>query len=257
MCVPVVKTGSRGYTSRAGSRDMLDQLGIPLTTSYQQTGEMLDRYRIACTGYFVYPVELAALTRAVLPLRIRTLGRFVNTVGPFLATMPVSAQLTGVSQRSYLTTLRQLAAQQAPKRVWLCTNDLGADELLSVADNTVYDVGAGQFPIRPAAVGLDGGTLSDLRPAAEGAVTVEHFLGVLGGQGPPAAITTVCLNAATLAVAAGTTEDWPSAVSMAREALQGAATVELIRRIRRDRDQARALSTRTLAATTSQVGPAA
>lgn len=119
------------------------------------------------------------------------------------------------------------------------------------------DVGAGQFPIRPAAVGLDGGTLSDLRPAAEGAVTVEHFLGVLGGQGPPAAIATVCLNAAALAVAAGTTEDWPSAVSMAREALQGAATVELIRRIRRDRDQARVLSTGTLAATTSQVGPAA
>jgi anthranilate phosphoribosyltransferase len=256
MGVPVVKTGSRGYTSRAGSLDLLDQLGIPLTTSYQQTGEMLDRYRIACTGYFVYPVELAALTRAVLPLRIRTLGRFVNTVGPFLAAMPVSAQLTGVSQRSSLATLRRLAAQQAPKRVWLCTNALGADELLSVADNTVHDVGGGPFPIRPAAVGLEGGSLSDLRPAAEGAAMVEHFLGVLGGQGPPAAIATVCLNAAALAVAAGTTEDWASALSMAREALTGAA-LDLIQRIRRDREQLRVLSPGALAATPSQVGPAA
>lgn len=257
MGVPVVKTGSRGYTSRAGSLDLLDQLGIPLTTSYQQTGEMLDRYHIACTGYFVYPGELAALTRAVLPLRIRTLGRFVNTVGPFLAAMPVSAQLTGVSERSYLTTLRQLAAQQAPKRVWLCTNDLGADELLSVADNTVYDVGGRQFPILPATVGLDGGTLSDLRPAAESAATVEHFLGVLGEQGPPAAIATVCLNAAALAVAAGTTEDWASAVSMAREAVGGGAALELIRRIRRDREQVRVLSPGALAATTSRAEPAA
>ncbi|MBV8542272.1 MAG: hypothetical protein JO063_08145 [Pseudonocardiales bacterium] len=235
MGVPVVKTGSRGYTSRAGSFDLLDQLGIALTTSYQQTGEMLDRYNIACAGYFVYPVELAALSRAVAPLGMRTLGRFVNTVGPFLAAMPVSAQLIGVSEHSHLPTLRHLAAQQAPKRVWLCTNDLGVDELISVVDDLVLDVGARQFPIQPHTLRLGGGTLSDLRAAADDRTTVEHFLGVLGGQGPAAAVATVCLNAAALAVAAGATEDWASAVSMAREAVDGGAAVDLVHRIQRDR----------------------
>ncbi|MGH3718666.1 MAG: anthranilate phosphoribosyltransferase [Pseudonocardiaceae bacterium] len=233
MGVPVVKTGSRGYTSRTGSFDLLACLGIPLTTSYQQTGEMLDRYNIACAGYFVYPVELAALARAVAPLHMRTLGRFVNTVGPFLAAMPVSAQLTGVSEHSHLATLQHLAAQQAPKRVWLCTNDVGADELISVADNLVHDVDARQFPVQPGTLRLGGGTLSDLRAAADDTTTVEHFLQVLGGQGSPAAVATVCLNAAALAVAAGTTEDWASAASMAREAVDGGAAVELIDRIRR------------------------
>ena len=248
--VPVVKTGSRSYTSRAGSFDLLDCLGIPLTTSYQQTGEMLDRYDIACAGYFVYPVELAALARAVAPLRMRTLGRFVNTVGPFLAAMPVSAQLTGVSEHSHLATLQHLAAQQAPKRVWLCTNDLGADELLSVADNLVHDVGARQFPVRPSTLGLGAGILSDLRAAADDTRTVEHFLDMLGGQGPPAAVATVCLNAAALAVAAGATEDWASAASMAREAVDGGGAVELIHRIRRDR--AGALSSAQPAARASE-----
>lgn len=252
--VPVVKTGSRGYASRAGSFDLLDQLGIARTTSYQQTGEMLDRYNIACAGYFVYPVELAALSRAVAPLGMRTLGRFVNTVGPFLAAMPVLAQLTGVSEHSHLATLRHLAAQQAPKRVWLCTNDLGADELISVADNLVHDVGARQFPIRPATLRLGGGTLSDLRAAADDSTTVEHFLGVLAGQGPPVAIATVCLNAAALAVAAGTTHTWASAVSMAREAVDGGAALELIHRIRRDR--ARVLSSGQPAARALKAVPA-
>ncbi len=232
--VPVVKTGSRGYASRAGSLDLLDCLGIPLTTSYQQTGELLDRYNIACAGYFVYPVELAALARAVAPLQMRTLGRFINTVGPFLAAMPVSAQLTGVSEHCHLATLRHLAAQQAPKRVWLCTNDLGADELISVTDNLVHDVGAGQFQVRPGALGLGGGTMADLLAAPDD-TTVEYFLDVLGGKGPPAATATVCLNAAALAVAAGAVEDWASAVSMARDALDGGAAVELVHRIRRDR----------------------
>lgn len=239
MGVPVVKTGSRGYTSRAGSFDLLEGLGIPLTTSYQQTGELLEEYNIACAGYFVYPVELAGLARAVAPLRMRTLGRFVNTIGPFLAAMPVCAQLTGVSERSHLSVLRHLAAQQAPKRIWLCTNDLGADELVSVAHNLVHDIGGSQFQVRPETLGLGGGTLPDLHAVAD-AATVEHFLDVLGGQGPPAATATVCLNAAALAVAAGATDDWSNAASMARAAVEGGAAVELTHRIRRDR--ARVLS---------------
>ncbi len=234
MGVPVVKTGSRGYASQTGSFDLLDRLGIPLTTSYQQTGELLDRYNIACAGYFVYPAELAALARAVAPLQMRTIGRFINTVGPFLAAIPVSAQVTGVSEYTHLGTLRHLAAQQAPKRVWLCTNDLGADELISVADNLVHDVGAGQFRIRPGTVGLGGGTLPDLLAAPDDA-TVEYFLDVLGGKGPPTAVATVCLNAAALAVATGAVEDWASAVSMAREVVDGGAAVDLVHRIRRDR----------------------
>lgn len=235
MGVPVVKTGSRGYASRTGSLDLLDCLGIPLTTSYQQTGELLDRYNIACAGYFVYPVELAGLARAVAPLRMRTLGRFVSTVGPFLAAMPVSAQLTGVSEHSHLATLRHLASLQAPKRIWLCTNDLGADELISVAGNLVHVVGGGQLQVWPDTLGLGGGTLSDLLPGPDDTTTVEDFLDVLGGKGPPAAVATVCLNAAALAVAAGVGETWASAVSMARDALDGGAAVDLVHRIRRDR----------------------
>jgi anthranilate phosphoribosyltransferase len=234
MGVPVVKTGSRSYTSRAGSFDLLDCLGIPLTTSYQQTGEMLDRYNIACAGYFVYPAELAALARAVAPLQMRTLGRFVNTVGPFLAAMPVSAQLTGVSEHFSLAVLQQLAAQQAPKRVWLCINNLGVDELLSIVDNEVHDVGARQFQIRPGTLGLGGGTLAGLR-AADETTTVTYFLDVLAGQGPPAALATVCLNAAALAVAAGATGDWGDAVGMAREAIGSGTAVNLVHRMRRDR----------------------
>lgn len=233
MGIPVVKTGSRSYTSRAGSFDLLDRLGIPLTTSYQQTGELLDRYNIACAGYFVYPVELTALARAVAPLRMATLGRFINTIGPFLAAMPVSAQLTGVSEHSHLTVLQRLAAQQAPKRVWLCTNDLGADELLSVTDNLIHDGSARQFTIHPATLGLGGGTLTDLQGAVDGTTTVAHFLDVLGGQGPPAAVATVCLNAAALAMAAGAA-DWTSAASMAREAVESGAAMQLVHRIRRD-----------------------
>jgi anthranilate phosphoribosyltransferase len=233
MGVPVVKTGSRSYTSHTGSFDLLEALGIPLTTSYDHTSELLERYHIACAGSFVYPRELTALARAIAPLPMRTLGRVLNTIGPFLAAMPTSAQLTGISQHTHLPILQHLAAQQAPKRVWLCTNNLGADELLSIADNQVHDIDAGQFPLQPDTLGLGGGTVGDLRAAAD-TTTAEYFLDVLGGKGPSAALATVCLNAAALAVAAGAVGDWASAVRMAREVLNDGAGLDLVHRIRRE-----------------------
>ena len=74
MGARVIKTGSRAYASRTGSVDLLDRLGIQLTTSYEQTEEMLETYGIACAGPFVYPKELRLLARAILPFGMKTVG---------------------------------------------------------------------------------------------------------------------------------------------------------------------------------------
>ena len=48
-------------------------------------------------GGAVYPPELTDLARSLHPLDLRRLGRFVNSVGPFLAVLPVSVQVVGAS----------------------------------------------------------------------------------------------------------------------------------------------------------------
>ena len=142
----VIKTGSRAYASRTGSVDLLDRLGIKLTSSYEQTEEMLETFGIACAGPFVYPKELRLLARQILPFDMKTVGRFFNVIGPFLAAVPVSTQITGVSDHSVLPTFRRLAAEDPSKRFWLCWNELGADELLSITDSHVYDSGTDAEP---------------------------------------------------------------------------------------------------------------
>src|SRR5438067_342526 len=138
MRARVIKTGSRDYASRTGSVDLLDRLGIRLTSSYEQTDEMLDRFGIACAGPFVYPKELALLARSILPFGMKTVGRFFNVIGPFLAAIPVTTQITGVSDHSVLPTFRQLVAEDPSKRYWICSNKLGVDELLSIEESLVY-----------------------------------------------------------------------------------------------------------------------
>ncbi|TWP48525.1 hypothetical protein FKR81_27940 [Lentzea tibetensis] len=224
--VPVVKTGSRASSGGVGSINLLDRLGVSLTRSYERTGEHLARFGIAFAGYFVYPVELTRLARTVLPLDMRTIGRWVNTIGPFLADVPVSAQLTGVSDVAHLPALRRLADG---RRIWLCTNDLGADELVSVAVNTVH--GDSTFTVDPRELGIDGGSLDDLRGPSDDAEVVTHFLDLLAGRASSTAVATVCLNAAALAVAGGHQPNLTSGLRAAFSAVADGAARALAERV--------------------------
>src|SRR5688572_29113176 len=153
----VIKTGSRAYASKTGSVDLLDRLGLKLTTSYEQTEEMLETYGMACAGAFVYPKELRLLARQILPFGMKQMGRFFNLIGPFLGAVPVTTQITGVSDHSILPTFEHLSAGDPTKRYWICSNALGADELLSIVDSHVFDSERGEtFTLSPKELGLAG-----------------------------------------------------------------------------------------------------
>ena len=128
---------------------------------------MLETFNMACAGAFVYPKELRLLARGILPFGMKTVGRFFNLVGPFLAAVPVSTQITGVSDHSVLPTFRELAAQDTSKRLWLCSNELGADELLSIVDSQVFDSERGEeFVLSPTELGL-GRVFDELLPVSD------------------------------------------------------------------------------------------
>lgn len=241
--VPIIKTGSRAYTSSCGSLDLLDRLGVPLTKTYDETGEMLERHGIAFAGYFFYPAELTMLARRVAPLPMRSFGRALNTLGPFLPVLPGTAQLTGVSSQSVLALARHLAQTVDDRSIWLCSNDLGADELIGFADNVIDSGdGATQLSIGPDQLGRPAGTIADLQPVTEPARIVAHLLDVLSARAGEAT-ETVALNAAALTIVAGRNSDWTAAISSARKAMQSGAVVELLSKVRGERRTARGFST--------------
>jgi anthranilate phosphoribosyltransferase len=216
--VRVIKSGSRGYTSRYGSVDLLHLLGIPLATSHEQLAEQVQRRGIAFAGPFVYPAELRLLAKRVFPRDWRTLGAFINRLGPFLAAVSADAQLTGVSDPALLPVY---AALPSRRRLWLVSNAAGVDELVSFADNEI--AGEGTLPQR------SNGSLDDLRGAED---VVRQFHALLGGDGPPAALDSIALNAAALAVLGGVEPDWDAAFDEARGALDTGAALAVLDELR-------------------------
>lgn len=231
--VPVVKTGSRAYTSRWGSIDLLDRLGIALTKTYDETAAMLDRHGIAFAGYFVYPAELTMLARRILPLPMRAFGHVLNTLGPFLPALPGTNQLTGVSRPELLPLARRLAAAVEDRSIWLCANDLGADELISCADNVVQPgPDADAVHLGPGELGTAAGELHELAPVADPPRLVEHFLDVVSARAGDVATETVGLNAAAMAVVGGRASGWKDALASAMDAMRSGAVVDLVNDVR-------------------------
>lgn len=231
--VPVIKSGSRAYHGSHGSIDLLDRLGIRPTSSAEGTASTLDRFGIAFTGNFVYPVELSLLARAIFPLEFRTLGAGLNPIGPFLADLPVAVQVTGVSGAGLAATLRSIAGAVPGRTVWLCDNDLDADELISFADNRI-DTGSalGVQQVRGDDLGLLAASLDDLRPVAPDGDLVGHFVDVVSGRAGRAGTETVALNAAALGLASGRVPSWRSGLAAAQQAISSGAAADLLGRLR-------------------------
>jgi anthranilate phosphoribosyltransferase len=227
----VIKTGSRAYTSRRGSVDLLELLGVPVTASPAQTSEVVETLGIAFAGAYVYPAELRLLARSILPFDLRAVGGFFNALGPSLAAVPVTAQLTGVSDPQ-LRPVHVALAANAGRRVLVVSNALGVDELVSVSVNVVHDAAVGHDRcLHPGALGLGPGTVQDLRPAESADATVAHFRALLGGRGRRAAVESIALNAAALAVAGGVVPRWDEGVRAALAAMEEREPLRLLERL--------------------------
>ncbi|WP_285606668.1 hypothetical protein [Actinokineospora globicatena] len=225
MGVRVVKTGSPGRSSQSGSFDVLGGARVRLAGSHTELADMVDRFGVGFAGFFVYPVEVPLLVAEIVPLDLRVLGRFVNTVGPFLARLSVSAQLTGVSRPDDLPALRTLAERRVGQRTWLCHNATGVDELVSFAANWVHEGGSGRgLRLEPSGRGA----VADLAPGPD---PVADLRSVLSGRARATTVETVCLNAAALAVLSGATTDWGRARYDATEVVRGGAALALLDRL--------------------------
>lgn len=235
--VPVVKTGSGAHTSKLGSVDLIRRLGIRLTSSPAETEDVLDRYGIAFAGGYVYPHQFTQLARLLFPAPLTGFSRFLNLVGPLVADVEVDIQLTGVSGTSPVGLLQEASDPVLDRHVWWCGNAVGADELLSVTDNTIR---RGSRTVPVPTLGGGAGSLAELRPVEDPAEATEDFLAVLAGRRSRTATETVALNAAALVLAGRGADpwlapdpgaEWTAAYRTAMEVVESGAAVALVRRM--------------------------
>jgi len=230
----VAKHGNRSSTSRSGSADMLEALGVEITLTPEQVGEA-----IAKTGFgFMFAPAHHAAMKHVVPVRkelgVRTIFNFL---GPLTNPAGATRQLLGVSDRRYQETIAEALAGLGCDHALVVTADDGLDEF-SISGPTrvieVRDGGTSEWFASPGDYGIEESSLEEIAGGEpeENAATARAILA--GEPGPPADVAV--LNAGAAIYVGGGAADLAGGIEAAHEAIDSGAAAEVLRKLIEMRD---------------------
>jgi anthranilate phosphoribosyltransferase len=234
---PVAKHGNRAVSSRTGSADVLERLGVKIDADPTTSGRCLAALGLC---FCLAPVHHPAMAR-VGPLR-RSLGRptVFNLVGPLCNPAGATVQVIGVGRPAAREAMAEAARRLGARRAVIVSGHVGTDaartfdEVSLFGPTDVIDVTpeatthARWTPEDFGLATLPAAALDDLAVDGpeESAAAIRDVLA--GSRGPRRDV--VVLNAAAVLWAAGRAADKPSARALAERAIDSGAAAELLAR---------------------------
>jgi anthranilate phosphoribosyltransferase len=226
--VAVAKHGNRSVSSRCGSADVLEALGVPLEVEPEQLGALLDAEGFA----FLFAPRLHPAMRVVMPVR-RALGvrTVFNLLGPLANPAGVRRQVVGVYSAAVMPLVAGALAELDAEHAWVVHGSDGLDELSVCAPTQVIEIRggriAGEFVVKPETLGIKRASQADL-VGADAAENAKRLRSILAGEERSPAAEAVALGAAAALVVAGSARDLAEGFAAARSCLaRGAAAAKL------------------------------
>jgi anthranilate phosphoribosyltransferase len=235
--VPVAKHGNRAITSRAGSADVLDALGIRIDHDAASAAAAL-----ASSGFaFLFAPNFHPAMRHAGPTRkeigVRTA---FNLLGPLTNPAGTSRQLLGVGDAANAARVAEVVGRLGTERTFVI-HGAGIDELPLDDSGVLYDVGPDGIASRTvlaSALGLRRTTTARLAGGSpeENAHTIEA---VMRGE-PGVKRDVILLNAGAALVVAGAVDSLESGIERAALTIDAGLATELVGRLRAERREAAA-----------------
>jgi anthranilate phosphoribosyltransferase len=230
--VPVAKHGNRAVSSRAGSADLLEALGVAVDAPAPVVERCLREVGIG----FLFAPAFHRATRYAAPVRreigVRTL---FNLLGPLTNPAGARRQVMGVYDGALVEPIARALGELGSERAMVVHGDGGLDEFAPAGATRVAELHAGRvraYALRPGDFGLeehDPAGLAGGDPAHNAAAA----RAILDGDGaaPRAAVAAVTMTAAAALLVAGVAPDLRDGTRRAREALASGAAARVLGRL--------------------------
>lgn len=215
--VPVAKHGNRSVSSRTGSADVLEHLGVSLTFSDEEVGEILRDNKIV---FLFAPHVHARLAHFMKVRKELGLPTIMNLIGPLTNPVELETQLLGVYRRDMLEVLAESLHKLGRRRAIVVNGAGFMDEASLAGDNHLVLLEEGKitpFTLHPEEVGLP---VHD-NEAIKGGTPEENaqiLLDVLNGK-QGAYRDTVLLNAGIGLYASGKADSIKDGIELARNSI--------------------------------------
>jgi anthranilate phosphoribosyltransferase len=222
----VAKHGNRAASSRSGSADVLEALGVRVDLSCERVGQSIRKVGIG----FLFAQAAHTAARHAAPARkligVRTV---FNLLGPLTNPAGAHAQVLGVFSPDVLELMAATLAQLGVERAFVVHGAGGLDEISLGGETLVAEVRSGKierYTVTPEDFGVQRAPLESIQGGSplENAAIISNIFA--GEQGPRNDI--VVVNAAAALVAAGVSVDLKQGADLAASTLSsGAAAVKL------------------------------
>ena len=220
--VKVVKHGNRSASSKSGSADVLERMGVKLDLTGPQLRRCLDEAGFCFAFARAHHPAMKFVAPARTALGIPTI---FNLLGPLTNPARARHQLLGVFSPELTDRLATVLRELGSERAWVVHADDGLDELSTIGPTRVSELkdrDVHTWTLDPAKLGLPYARLSDLQVNSvdESADVIRRVM--WGESGPARDI--VVLNAGAALLVAGREADLPGAVRLAEEAIETGAS---------------------------------
>ena len=224
--VRVAKHGNRSVTSKCGSADVMEALGVNIDLPAAQIAVCLEQVGIA---FLFAPAMHSAMKHVQTARRELHLRTVFNLLGPLTNPARATCQVVGVYSADLVEKLAEALSMLGLRRALVVHGSDGLDEITITAATRIAEVRDGQvhsYEVTPEEFGLQRATLDEISggDAAHNATLIRE---IMAGE-KSARRDIVLLNAAAALVAAGRADHLRDAVPLAAKAIDsGAAFAKL------------------------------
>ncbi|MCL6471785.1 MAG: anthranilate phosphoribosyltransferase [Firmicutes bacterium] len=228
--VPVAKHGNRSVSSKSGSADVLEALGVRIDLPPEDVKSCIEEIGI---GFMFAPNFHSAMKHAIGPRREIGVRTVFNILGPLTNPANATAQLLGVYDPSLTAVMALVLGNLGVKHALVVHGDGGLDELSNTGESIIAELKDGQvntYTIKPEDCGVSRATIEDLKggTAKENAAITLDIL--RGEKGPKRDI--VLMNAAAALIAADRAVSFKDGMKKAAESIDSGSALAKLEALR-------------------------
>lgn len=198
--VKIAKHGNRSVSSKCGSADVLEALGVKLDITKEQNEKVLEDVNICFMFAPLYHSAMKYVAAARKQMGVRTI---FNILGPLASPALANLQVLGVYSEELVKPMAQVLSNLGIKRAMVVYGQDGVDEVSLCAPTTICEVNGSElhsFVLNPEELGLTLCKQSDL-VGGEAALNKEIALQILKGEKGPKRDMVLLNSAVALRVA--------------------------------------------------------
>jgi anthranilate phosphoribosyltransferase len=219
--IAIAKHGNRSVTSKCGSADVLERLGLNININHKQVERIIEKVGI---GFMFAPAFHPAMKYAIEPRRELGTRTVFNILGPLTNPADASAQLVGVYDQKLTEPLAYSLKGLGCEEAMVVHGSDGLDEVSTIGKTAISWLKRGEVTTKeltPKEFGIKSAKIEDIKgdtPEKSAELVFKILYACIDADDPKRQIVQV--NGAAAIIVAGRAEDFGYGIEIAKESIE-------------------------------------